>query len=224
MQVVELVRDLEEHSVALPGFALRGQSGPGCVLGGKLESWLVLGFGVEPSGNVVGEASIGQRLLEEGFEFGSDGKAIYLSRFFFRESGEGFALNEAALDGEEWSEFGVLGLKAAEFGFDAEELADEVFEIGRDFNDEFGVLFLSEGSRVFACGHEARVQRRRGGLKLLEKNGVKFDEAFAPVEIGEGESEWEGEGGRNRGGIPLLKYCIHGRPGEDLGVPNRSDG
>ena len=56
----------------------------------------------------------------------------------------------------------VALLEGAEFGFDAEEFTDEVVEVGRDFDEEFGGRFEGEVGGVLADGEEAGVKLRRG--------------------------------------------------------------
>ena len=68
-------------------------------------------------------------------------------------------------------------------------MSDEVFEVRCDFNDEFRVLFRSEGPGIVAGGGQAGVQRWGDGFELLEEKRVEPNETFALVQVVELKSE-----------------------------------
>ena len=43
-------------------------------------------------------------------------------------------------------------LQSAQFRLDAEQFADEIFQVRREFDDEFGALLICEARRILARG------------------------------------------------------------------------
>ena len=158
-------------------------------MGGEAEGLGVAGFSVfafGPAGDVGGVAEFGERFEKVGFEFGGDGDGVDFSGFFGRLASEGFALDELALDGKKRCENVVAGLQVSEFFADMKECADEVFDVGREFDDEVGALFGGESFREIARAEEPVAEAR---FQLFEKAGVEEGEAGLGIQIGKRESK-----------------------------------
>lgn len=164
----------------------------------------MFGLIFQPAGDVIRKTGVGEGFLNDSFELGGNGKAIDLTGFLFGVAGQGFALDEAALNGEEGSEFGVPGLQAAEFRLDPEELADEIFEIGSDFDEELRMLLRGKRSGVVACSGETLMERWNGGMELLEEQAVELEEPFPLIQIAESKSKRQCKRRRKRGGVLLF--------------------
>ena len=100
-------------------------------------------------------------------------------RFFGVLAGDGLPLNEAALDGVERREFVVALLQFAAVFLNAEEPADEVFQIRRDFDDQFRSLFQGERCGVAPCGGKPFIKRRGRFPQMRAKMRVETDQTLA---------------------------------------------
>jgi len=88
---------------------------------------------------------------------------------------------------------------------DMEELADEVFEVGGDGDDQFGLLFDGDGGSVQARGHKLTVQVGRSFLEFLQEDGIQPGEGVPVVEVLKRESE-----GQRKGAVtPRVSLLIH---------------
>ena len=82
----------------------------------------------------------------------------------------------------------VVRLEVAQLRADAEERADEIFDVRGELDDEFGAGFGGEGPGIAAGGFatssaEARVQVGRGFAELVEEDGVEAGEAGVREEV-----------------------------------------
>jgi len=120
----------------------------------------------DPAGDMSRETGFGQRLEDESFQFRLGGETVDGRGFFGSLAGEGFLLDEAPLHGIERREMVMALLKSAQIGLDVEEGADEVFEVRRNFDDEFGALFRGEGGGIAAGGVQASFELGSRGFEL----------------------------------------------------------
>jgi hypothetical protein len=210
---VELVRLAKENALVVQSLAFGREHCPCGVESGQAQGFGVFRLVFEPARDMIGVAAFSERFEREGFEFTLDGETIDQGGFFGRISGESFFLDEFAFDGVERREFVVLSLKIVKRFIDAEEMADEVFEMRRDGDDEFGFLFLGERERVFSCSEELGVELRRGLPELRQKNAVETGEGVVIVEIPERESK-----GQSKGAVtPRIILFIHDMAGVAAG-------
>ncbi len=148
----------------------------------------------------------------EGFELGAYGEAIDLGGLFGGLADEGFALYEFSFDGVERGEFVVVRLEVAKLGVDAEERADEIFDVRGELDDEFGAGFGGERGGIAAGVEEARVEFGRGFVELVEEDGVEAGEAGVREEVFEREPERRSQGAviPRRVGIIHFVSCFLG--------------
>ena len=111
---------------------------------------------------------------------------------------DGAALHEQALYRIERRQFVVPGLQFADFGGDAEQLADEVFDMRGEIDQQIGFRLAVERVGVGASRHQAVVQRRVAGSEMRDKGAVEPDQALAFVQIGKREPVFQGEFGHER--------------------------
>ena len=90
---------------------------------------------------MIGEAALGQGFEHEAFELRGHRHAVYRLGFFRRLSREGFSLDELALHRIERRQLMMPCLQRAHFRLNAEQGRDEVFQMRRQFDDQFGTLF-----------------------------------------------------------------------------------
>ncbi len=104
-------------------------------------------------------------------------------------------------------------LQFAKLRLDPEKCPDEIFQIRSDLDDQFRLLLRSERSRIIPSGDQALVQRRHCLVQVREKNTIQLDQSFAPVQIFEGQPEWQ----QKIAPIPLFVWFIHNRSGKEFG-------
>ena len=210
---VEFVRLTEENTLVLQGFAFGREHGPGGVETGEAQGFGVLRFVFQPARDMIGVTAFGERFEREGFELTLDGESVDLGGLFRRVAGQRLFLDEFALDGVERREFVVLRLEIVKRFIDAEQMADEVFEMRRDGDDEFGLLFEGQRGRILTGGEELGVELRRGLLELREKNAVEAGEGASIVEILKRKSE-----GQTKGAVtPRVILLVHDMAGVAAG-------
>ncbi len=142
---IELVRSLKQNAGAVLRLASRRERGPCGIACGEAKGFGMFGFVVQPPGDVAGEAQFGERLQQKRFQFAPDSEAINGAGLLLGNARDRFALDEFPLDGKErCKRVGAL-LKIANLDRDAEECADEVFEVRTDGDDQFGVLLCGNG-------------------------------------------------------------------------------
>ncbi len=191
---VELVRRLEEDAGAVFRFAFGRERGPRGIKRGKPERFGGGGFGLEPAVDVRGETSFGERLEEKGFEFSGYGCAVDCGRLLGGISGEGFSLNEAALDRIERRQFVVARLEGGQFRLDAEQGADEVFRVGRQFDDQFGTGLCRQRRLIRSRGEKPVTQRGIRFRQLIQKNAVESGQACVAGKVVKVEPKRQSEG------------------------------
>ena len=89
-------------------------------------------------------------------------------------------------------------LQIADFGRDAEQLADEVLDFRGEVDQQIGFRLAIERLGVGARRHQAVVQRYVAGGEVRDKGAVKTDQALALVQIGKREPVFQGEFGHER--------------------------
>ena len=98
----------------------------------------------------------------------------------------------------------VPGLQGPQLGPDPEQLADEVFDVRREVDDQLGFRLVVERGRVEPGGVEPGFQGRVAPGEALHEGGIEFEQALAAVEVVEGQAETQG----------VLGAKLHGvRPG-----------
>ena len=143
----------------------------------------MLGFGIEPFGDVSGVDKLGEGFVEDRGQLRREDGAIEGQGLFHSLAGESLALDEAPLDGIEGCELVMLFLQVAQFRGDVEEFTDEVFEVGRERDDELRIR-----SGRHSGGHEALVEGRVRFVKTGEEGGVETGESSTIIEVFEGEA------------------------------------
>ncbi len=98
--------------------AFGSQRGPGGIERGEPQRLGVLGLGLQPAIDVIGEAALGERFEQEGFELGADREAVDGGGLFGRVAGERFALDEFPLHGIERRQFVMARLQLAQFAIE----------------------------------------------------------------------------------------------------------
>ena len=91
------------------------------------------------------------------------------------------ALHEQALDRIERRQLVVAGLQVADFGRDAEQLADEVLDCRGEIDQQIGFRLAIERIGVGARRHQPVVQRYVAGGEMRDKGAVETDQALALV-------------------------------------------
>ena len=77
-------------------------------------------------------------------------KSVDRARLFFREARERLALHEFPFHRVERRQSGMFALQPRKIVLDAEQLADEILEIRRQFDDQLGARFVVRRGRIFA--------------------------------------------------------------------------
>ena len=78
-----------------------------------------------------------------------------------------------------------------QFAIDAEQLADEVFELGRKRDDEFGLVLAGDGVRRRARGEKPIMQ---SGVRLAQEGderGIEPHETVAAIQVIEARAKAE---------------------------------
>src|ERR1700709_442700 len=99
----------------------------------------------------------------------------------------------------------MLRRERVEFAGDFEKAADEVIQIGRDFDDECRTLFRRDSGRVLARGEDPQPQVGSGFAEVFEKGFVEAYEALAIIEIVETKAK-----GKRKGALrPRFRLSDH---------------
>src|SRR6202022_4547201 len=134
---------------------------------------------------------------------------------FFLDPLDGAALHKEALDRVERGEFVVARLQRSDLGSNAEQLADEILEMGGQLDDEVGLGLMLDRVRIASRRHQPVVQRDVALSEMSDERLVEPNEAVAVVKIREGEPVLEGEIGHRGseihaaggGSIPPISIC-----------------
>ena len=184
---IELVRHFEQH-IATVLLAPGGrQASPGRIAGGLFDLRLMVVFGFKPTRDVVDKAGLSEAIVEEGFQLIGQRVAIDRHRLFLRHAADGALRDELAFEGIERGQGMMTGLQFGHLRSDAEELADEVFDVRRQGNQQLGVLLPFDAVRMGAPLHQGVEERQIGGFQMVKKDAVETRERVAVVEIGEVE-------------------------------------
>jgi hypothetical protein len=106
------------------------------------------------------------------------------------------ALDELPLRADERGQPVVVGAQRREFVGDAEQRADEGVEVGRQGEQEIGLGPVGQRLRIATGVGELLLKRRTGGCERLAKGRVDAQQAVAPVQVLEPQSE--GQTGHQR--------------------------
>ncbi len=166
---IELARLPEQHTAAVPRLAGRAGQRPCGVLGGEVEVGFVRRFVLQPTHDMAGEGELVERLAEGAGQGSLGGIGIEAFQRLGLDLVPGTALHEQALARVERSEPMVARGQRAHLRADAEQLADEVFEVGRERDDEVRLLAGGKRLRRSARRRETRRQRALGSTEMLDE-------------------------------------------------------
>ena len=161
----------------------RAKRGPGGVLRRDLQLFLVLLLGIQPPPDVFHEARFGERLVKERFQLRGYGQAVDRAGLLLGDSADGLLLHEPALQRVDRRQAVVLGLERAQVGGYPEQLADEILDVRRQFDNEIGLLFARQRAGVSPGVKQALRQRRVGRLQLLQERLVQASQSFLAVQV-----------------------------------------
>ncbi len=191
---IDLVGNLEQHAALVGVLALRRVRRPGGITGGDVKRGRVLGLGQHPALDRNGEIEFGQFAAEQRLEFAPK-RAVRVERrglfgrIFLRRT----ALHEQSLHGIERRQRVVAALELGHLGADAEQLGDEVFELGGERDDQLGLRLAGKFVGRRARRHQPVVQFEIALLERCNKTGVQPDEPVTRIEVAEFEAEAGGE-------------------------------
>ena len=145
---LQLVGDAEQHSAMMLFDPRRTKRSPRGILRGDFELRLMFLLGVQPPRDVFHEARLGERLVEESFQFRGHGQAVDRAGLLLGNAADGLLLHELALQRVDGRQTVVLGLERAEVGGYAEKLTDEILHMRRQLDNQVGLFFARKRTRV----------------------------------------------------------------------------
>ncbi len=195
---VEPLRHLEQHAAAVLFPALGRQSGPGGVALRQVERGGVAGFVVEPARDMPGIAPLPRRDAIDGaaaqrVQLLREGRAVDRRRVCLLDALDRAALHEQPLDRIERRQRVVARLQRANLGSDAEQRAEEILDMRRQFDQQLRFRRMSEPVRIAPPRHQPVVQRNICFGEMRDKGAIDAHEAVAIVKIGEREPVREKE-------------------------------
>ena len=113
----------------------------------------------------------------------------------FFDALDGAPLHEQPLDRVERRQFVMVRLQCPYLGCDPEQLADEIFEMGREIDQQVGFVEALDDVRAAPRRHQPVVQTDLGFGKMGNKCPIQPNETVAIIKIGEREPVLEGEVG-----------------------------
>ena len=140
VQGIELVGRVEQHAAGMAGLALGMIERPGRVVAGDLESLAVICLRVQPGAHLPGEDQFFVRRRAEVVEALPQGVAVERLSLVGLDLLAGAALHELPFDGIERGQLVVPFGERPELGFDAEQAAEEILEIGPQVDEQGGLL------------------------------------------------------------------------------------
>ena len=195
MQRIDLVRHPEQHAALVGALALGRVRRPGRIAGGGVERGGVLGLVLHPALDLGGEGKLGDVAADQGFDLAPQGAVGVEGRGHVRRIFlGGAALHEQPLDAVERRQHVVAPPHLRQFARDAEQLAEEIFQLGRQRQDQFRLRLAGNVVRRGPRGEEAAVKRSVAPGQKVEEARVESHESFPVIEV----REVEAEGGKKR--------------------------
>ena len=139
---VEPMRYLEQHPAAVLAPAFGRQCRPGGIALRRVERGFVGGFVLEPIRDMPGVAPFPgrsrftSRRADQSIQLVRELGPVDRHGVGFLDPLDGAPLNKQALDRIKWRQRVLTRLQGAHLGFDAEQPADEIFEMGREIDQE----------------------------------------------------------------------------------------
>ena len=183
MMLIQFMGHLEENVAMMFSNSGGRERGPGGVAGGGLDARRVLGFVFEPTRHMLEERLLSQRFAEERFQFRGQRGPLDGDGLFLGDAGDSALLDEFTFEGEQRRERVVAGGERLDLAGDTEKLAQEIFQMRREFDDEFGLILGGDGFGVGAGVGQARVEVGVGGGQMVQKNVIQTHQSFAAVEV-----------------------------------------
>src|SRR5712691_4860182 len=229
MMHVEPVRHPEQEPAPVLRSALRRQRRPGGVFERHLERQLVRRLVVEPARHPFGIAQFaGEHPLARGEISGraADQRLQLLRQLVAIELGgvgllhllDGAALHKEALHRKKRRQLVVRSLQRADLMGDAEQLADKIFEMGRQIDEEVGFRLAVDRIGRGARRHQPIVQRHLARREMRDKGAVEPNQPDALVKIGKTEPVLQGEFGHGRS-LRHLEIANHPANRRDRAAP-----
>ena len=106
---------------------------------------------------------------EKSFQFAPQHRAIDRFRLLPGDAANGSLLNELALESEERREFVVTRLQRLDFFRNPEQLAQKIFDVRRERDDQLGLLLGGPARRIQAGIHKPCMQAEIGRQQLIQK-------------------------------------------------------
>src|SRR5262249_866349 len=194
----DLVRHLEQHAALVARLALRRVRGPGGVARGEIERSSVFGFRLHPAIDALGKTQLGEFAAEQRRELGGERRPVEAGGLLGAVFLGGAALHEQPLGAVERRQPAVPGLQRGKLGGDAEQLADEVVEHGRELDDQLGLRLARDGVGGSPSSHQPAVQAGVAALEQIDEGAVEAHEAVAAVQIRKPQLKAERQAFRNR--------------------------
>src|ERR1700683_1759115 len=158
MERVHLVRYFEQHIVPVFLSPCVRKSCPSSITRRGLGQLGVPGFVLQPARNVREEASFRERLAKNRLQLERQARSIDGFRLLLYDAADGPLLNELALKRKERREFVVTRLERLDLIRDPEQLAQKVFNVRRERDDQLGPLFVGSRPRIAASVGQLQVQ------------------------------------------------------------------
>jgi hypothetical protein len=140
----------------------------------------MLGVAPLPSGDSDGFIGTHQAI-----ELSGEAGPVELLGVDFFHSLDRPALNKETLDRIEWGKLVVTRLQRPHFVRDAEQVSDEILEMGRQIDEKVRLGLALDRVRVASRCHQAVVQRDIGLDEMGDKGLVEAHETVAIVKTGD---------------------------------------
>ena len=205
---VELGGHLEQHAAAVLLLSGRCGCGPGGVSRGQVELGGVQGFVLLPFGDMPSEGQFAERFLEQRGKLFLCCVAIDGGSVFGLDLVHGAPLHEQPLDRINRRELVVMTGERVKFGFDAEQLSNEILDVRCKRDQQLGFGFCGERSRILPRGDQLVSQPGIDFAQEFHERRIEANEGFAVVEILEGKAKAKGGMGGGHAGFLNQKHEI----------------
>ena len=183
MRRIELVRHLEQHAALMLGLALGRERRPGGIALGLVQRVGMLGFRSEPAIDMRGEAALGQRRAEACCQRGGKCFAIEAGGLLGADTFDGAALHEQSLHRIERGQFVMNFLQSLDLGRNAEQGADEILDMGRQIDQQLGLVLAVERAGIEPGRHQPVMEIDVAVLQLGNESLIEADQAVALVKL-----------------------------------------
>ncbi len=207
---VEPMRHFEQHALAVPRAPVGRQRRPGRVSRRDLERLLVGILLIHPNRDMPREGFLGQRLAEPLFEIASRRVGVDRRRLLLRHAFHGAALHEQTLYGVKRRQCLMPRLQRARLFADAEQLGDEILEMRRQVDQQFGFDLGFELGGIAPPRHHAIEQINVARFNVCDKRRVELFQPVAAIQIFKTQPVPQGEVGHDA-------HCLPFGPAQDWG-------